>query len=204
MIVRDVEASKAKVELKGTATKEDVFVEDVSDTGKVLTSNASRNVPLSKKEDGIKIALSDNITNSNNQLAKLRKRNDNKKRGSVEKGKRNAHDVPLHVRNCRFLSAACARDILNVSVKLNSKSNMENNVLNAAICLLGMVGFEITKQDVKDEFSRKKKPLWEAQPSTIRHAYNRILAKHNLVLTERPEDWQFVLAPHRLIKQCWY
>ena len=127
-----------------------------------------------------------------------------KKKRSVEKGKRNAHDVPLHVRNCRFLSAACARGILDVSVKLNFKSDMENNVVNAGICLLGMVGFEITKQDVKDEFSRKHEPLWEAQPSTIRRAYNRILAKHNFVLCKRPEDWQFVLAPHRLIKQCWY
>ena len=72
---------------------------------------------------------------------------------------------------------------------------MENNILNAAVCLLGMVGFKLNEGDVVEEFSHKKKSLWEMQPKTIRHAYNRILAKHKFILTAPPNKWEYVMAP---------
>jgi len=187
-VVRDVEASKVEVVQKG-----------VHDPSKVQVMNggvpAAVDVASSKVEEGINIVFSNNNNDTKKKTAKMRRKNDDKEKPSVVKGKRHARVSSAPGKNCCFLPKAYARNILNVDVKLNFKSTMETNVLNAAVCLLGLVGVKINEGDVVKEFSHKKKPLWEMQPKTIRHAYNRILAKHKFILTAPPNKWEYVMAP---------
>ena len=153
-------------------------------------SNGEAKVPTSvsvaspKKEDGISIKFSDNNNHINHQIAKLRKRKDNKKQKTVVKGRKRTKQIKrLPGTNCSFLPASVAREVINVPIELNFKSKKETNVLDAAVSLLAMVGVKINAGDVKDEFDHRTKHLWEMRPSTIRRAYNRILERHNYVLS---------------------